>query len=64
LLFGYEGMKAREAKIPAPAKPRLPEAGERVAKLYVAWGNAEKAIEWRKKLGLKAPQIPSKVFAR
>jgi len=64
LLSGYEGMKAREARIPAPGKPRLSEAGERVAKLYEAWGQPEKAREWREKLGLKNPELPSNVFAR
>ncbi len=64
LVSGYEGMKAREEKIPAPAKPRLPEAGERVVKLYEAWGRPVKAAEWRKKLGLKTQQLPSNVFAQ
>jgi len=64
LLSGYEGMKAREAKILAQGKPRLAEAGERVVKLYEAWGQPEKAREWRKKLGLKAPELPSNVFAQ
>ena len=64
LLSGYEGMKAREAKIPAQGKPRLAEAGERVVKLYEAWGQTEKAAEWRKKLGLKAPELPSDVFVQ
>ena len=64
LLSGYAGLKTREAKIPVPAKPRLPEAGERVVKLYEAWGQPDKAREWRKKLGLKASELPSNVFAR
>jgi len=62
LLSGYAGMKAREATISAPAKPRLAEAGERVVKLYEALGQPEKAREWRKKLGLKNPELPSNVF--
>ena len=64
LLSGYEGMKAREAKIPAPGKPRLPEAGDRLVKLYDAWRKPEKAAEWRRRLGLKFPELPSDVFAR
>jgi eukaryotic-like serine/threonine-protein kinase len=64
VLSGYQGMKAREAKIPAPGKPRLAEAGERVVNLYEAWGQTEKAREWRKKLRLKPPELPSNVFAR
>ena len=50
ILAGYEGMKAREAKIPPPGKPYFTEAAERVVKLYEAWGKPEKAAEWRAKL--------------
>ncbi len=64
LLSGYEGMKAREATILAAGKPRLPEAGDRVVKLYDAWRKPEKAAEWRKRLGVKLPELPSNVFAR
>jgi hypothetical protein len=45
LLAGYEGMKTRQA-IPI----RLTEALERLAQLYEAWGQDDKAAEWRKKL--------------
>ncbi len=50
LLQGYEGMKAREARIQLASKARLPEAGRRIVTLYNAWGKADKAEEWRKKL--------------
>ena len=50
IVSGYEGMKAREARIPAPGKPRLTEAAERVVQLYEAWGKKDKAAEWRAKL--------------
>jgi tetratricopeptide (TPR) repeat protein len=50
ILAGYEGMKAREAKIPPPGKPNLSDAADRVVKLYEAWGKPEKAAEWRAKL--------------
>ena len=50
ILSGYEGMKAREAKIPPPGKPRLTEAAERVVKLYEAWGKKDDAAKWRAKL--------------
>ena len=50
LLAGYEGMKAREAKIPAQGKPRLTEALERLVQLYDAWGKPSHAAEWREKL--------------
>ncbi len=45
LLAGYQGMKAREARIPAAGKVRLAEAGERIVRLYEAWGKKDKADE-------------------
>jgi serine/threonine protein kinase/tetratricopeptide (TPR) repeat protein len=62
VVSGYEGMKAREAKIPAVGKPRLPEAAERVVRLYEAWGKPGKADVWKRKLGLA--DLPEDVFAR
>jgi serine/threonine protein kinase/tetratricopeptide (TPR) repeat protein len=59
---GYEGMKAREAKIRAQDKPRLAEAAERVVRLYEAWGKPEQADAWKGRLGLA--DLPSDVFAR
>jgi tetratricopeptide (TPR) repeat protein len=59
---GYEGMRAREAKIPAPNKPRLFEVAERVARLYEAWGKPAHAQAWKEKLGLA--DLPADVFAR
>jgi eukaryotic-like serine/threonine-protein kinase len=50
LLAGYEGMKEREAKIPANGKKNLTDALERVAQLYDGWGKMDQADEWRKKL--------------
>ena len=50
IVSGYEGMKAREAKIPPPGKPRFTDAAERVVRLYEEWGKKEKAAEWRTKL--------------
>ena len=50
LLKGYEGMKQREATIPAPGKIRLAEALARLVQLYDASGQKAKADEWRKKL--------------
>jgi len=50
LVGGYEGMKAREAKIPAPSKKVLAAAGARIVPFYEAWKKADKAAEWRKKL--------------
>jgi tetratricopeptide (TPR) repeat protein len=56
ILQGYEGMKAREAKIPAPSKKYLAEAAERVVKLYEAWGKPDKAAQWRDKLARDSVQ--------
>jgi tetratricopeptide (TPR) repeat protein len=59
---GYEGMKARETKIPASGKPRLLEAAVRVVRLYEAWGKPEKAAAWKDRLGLA--DLPADVFVR
>jgi non-specific serine/threonine protein kinase/serine/threonine-protein kinase len=50
LLQGYEGLKQREARIPANVKVRLTEAMERLVQLYDAWGKKDQADAWRKKL--------------
>ena len=50
IVSGYEGLKAREAKIPPAGKPRFTDAAERVVNLYEEWGKKEKAAEWRTKL--------------
>ncbi|HEY1375640.1 MAG TPA: serine/threonine-protein kinase, partial [Gemmataceae bacterium] len=46
LLEGYDGQKRRAAANPA----RLTEALERLVRLYDAWGQPERAAEWRAKL--------------
>jgi tetratricopeptide (TPR) repeat protein len=60
IVSGYEGMKAREAKIPQPGKPRFTEAAERVVRLYEEWGKKEKAAEWRTKLAKPSSEPPPK----
>ena len=55
LTEGYEGMKLREAKIPAPLKHQLTEAGERVVRLYDDWAKPKEAAEWRAKLAARSP---------
>jgi serine/threonine protein kinase/lipopolysaccharide biosynthesis regulator YciM len=47
---GYEGLKQREAMIPAQGKARLAEALHRLVQLYDAWGKPDEAARWRKKL--------------
>jgi tetratricopeptide (TPR) repeat protein len=61
IVQGYEGLKAREGTIPPLARPRLPEAAERVVRLYEAWGQPEQAAAWKAKLGLG--DLPTDVFA-
>jgi serine/threonine protein kinase len=51
VLQGYEGLRAREAKIPAPNKPLLREAADRVVRLYTARGKLEQAAGWEAKFG-------------
>jgi hypothetical protein len=62
IVAGYEGMKAREAKIPPAGRPRLPEAAGRVVGLYEGWGRPEEAAEWRARLG--QAELPADVFSR
>jgi tetratricopeptide (TPR) repeat protein len=51
LLEGYEGMRARTAKIRAGSS-HLADAAVRLVELYTATGSTEKAEEWRKKLAV------------
>jgi hypothetical protein len=50
LLQGYEGMKQREAILPANEKRRLAEAGERVVRFYEATSQPEETHLWREKV--------------
>jgi len=50
LLAGYEGLQARQEKIPPVARIRLTEAIERLVRLYETTGEEDKADVWRKKL--------------
>ena len=62
IMAGYEGMKAREARLPSAARPRLAEAAGRVVSLYEGWGKVDRASAWKEKLGLA--DLPADVFAR
>ena len=62
IVTGYEGLKARNARIPTAGRPRLAEAAHRVVALYEAWGRKDKVAEWRTKLGLA--DFPDDVFGR
>jgi serine/threonine protein kinase/tetratricopeptide (TPR) repeat protein len=67
LAEGYEGMKQREAKMPAAGKARLTESLERLVQLCDAQGKPDEAARWRAELAArKAPpkdekQPPGKV---
>jgi len=61
LVADHEGMKGREAKIPARFKFRLSKAAARVVQLYEVWGKPEQAGEWKRKLGLA--DLPADVVA-
>ena len=50
MIEGYQGMKEREATIPANAKDRLREAIGRLVDLYTAWEKPTEADQWRAKL--------------
>jgi hypothetical protein len=58
---GYEGIKARETKIPVPQHSRLCEAAERVIGLFEEWNQPDQAAAWKAKLGM--PDLPVEVFA-
>jgi tetratricopeptide (TPR) repeat protein len=62
LLGSYEGLKAREARIPAPERKRLTQAGDRIIRLYEEWGKPDEAAAWKARLGLR--DLPADVFAR
>jgi hypothetical protein len=55
---GYDGMRQREAQIPAASRGRLTEALERLVQLYEAWGKPDEAAKWRKELEARRPSGP------
>lgn len=55
LLSACEGMKEREAEIPAQGKVCLRESLQRLVQLYEATGRSGEAGEWKKKLAEGAP---------
>jgi serine/threonine protein kinase len=50
LLKAYDGMKAGETEIPASSRKLSAGACARIVALYDAWGQKDKADEWRKRL--------------
>ena len=60
---GYQGMKAREARINASDQVLAHRGrGNRVVRLYRAWDKPDQAAAWAARLGL--PDLPADVFAR
>jgi serine/threonine protein kinase/tetratricopeptide (TPR) repeat protein len=55
LLEGYEGMRRRQAEMPSGAKDRLPEAAQRLVRLYGEWGKPEQAEKWRSEVSNNHP---------
>ena len=62
VVSGYEGMKERRSRLTASEQFRLREATVRVVHLYEAWGQLEKATEWKAKL--RMPDLPVEVFTQ
>jgi tetratricopeptide (TPR) repeat protein/tRNA A-37 threonylcarbamoyl transferase component Bud32 len=68
VLAGYLGMLERTKEIPA-GNSSLADAGERVVRLYEAWGKPEEATKWRAKLADRPRRIqplrstPGNVFS-
>ena len=50
LVAGYQGLKVRQAAIPAADQRRLLQAVERLVQLYEATDRKEEAAKWRKEL--------------
>jgi serine/threonine protein kinase/tetratricopeptide (TPR) repeat protein len=50
LLSGYAGMKQQEDKVPVRSKQSMKESLERLAQLYEATDQSQKAAEWKKEL--------------
>ena len=49
LLEGYHGMLARKERMAVPDWYHLDRAREWIVRLYLAWGQPQKAADWRKK---------------
>ncbi len=58
LIEGYRGMKAREDQVPERFRTLIVEAAGRLVELYEAWGQPEKAAEWREKLPTRPEDKP------
>ena len=59
LLAGYEGMKAREEKIPVPGKIRLREAIQRLVEFYTELKQPVEAAKWQLVLDERNARVES-----
>jgi Flp pilus assembly protein TadD len=50
LLSGYKGLASRESSVPAPNRPVLVQALDRIVQLYQDWMKPEKMAEWQERL--------------
>jgi hypothetical protein len=48
LVQGYQGMRAREARMPSASRFELTQALERLVQLYQSWGKNALADKWRR----------------
>jgi tetratricopeptide (TPR) repeat protein/tRNA A-37 threonylcarbamoyl transferase component Bud32 len=61
LVDGYEGLLARQARIPLPQRSHLREAAEHLVRLYEVWNKPSEAAEWKAKVGMR--DLPDDLFA-
>jgi eukaryotic-like serine/threonine-protein kinase len=59
LISGYNGLREREARIPAANKPRLNKAAEHLIRFYEETAQPDKAAEWKQKLAELTKPAPA-----
>ena len=58
LIDGFDGLLAREKKLPPRLKGEVAAAGERIPPFYEAWGQPAAAARWRERLAPIADKTP------
>jgi tetratricopeptide (TPR) repeat protein len=58
LLSAYEGLKQRQAGLPAEGRGSLTRAATRLVQLYKAWGKNDQAARWQEVLESLPPKTP------
>jgi hypothetical protein len=61
IVGGYEGLKAREDRIPATNRSHFRQAAERVIHLFEDSGQTGRADAWKARVGM--PDLPADVFS-